>query len=73
MIHSMLTLAMQSSAFLHLVVTLTHSLPVWPISLSSSLRLILSTVHAECLHLLDKFYVRNEQPVTSTYTRNRVS
>ncbi|KAI0247929.1 hypothetical protein BJV78DRAFT_1241228, partial [Lactifluus subvellereus] len=43
----MLTLAMQSGAFLHLVVTLTTP---------SSLRRVLSTVHAECLHLLDKLY-----------------
>jgi uncharacterized membrane protein len=68
----MLTLAMQSGAFLHLVVTLT-ALVAHLAHLSSSLRRVLSTVRAECLHLLDKLYVGNEQPVASTYTRNRVS
>ena len=71
-IHSMLMLAMQSGAFLHLVVTLT-ALVARLAHLSSSLRRVLSTVHAECLHLLDKLYVRNEQPAASTYTWNRVS
>ncbi|KAI0247219.1 hypothetical protein BJV78DRAFT_1247477 [Lactifluus subvellereus] len=55
MIHSMLTLAMQSDAFLHLVVMLT-ALVARLAHLSSSLRRVLSTVHAECLHLLNKLY-----------------
>ena len=72
MIHDMLTLAIQIGAFLHLVVTLT-ALVTRLAHFSSSLRCVHSTVHAECLHLLDKLYVRNKQPVASTYTRNQVS
>ena len=64
MIHSMLTLAMQVGAFLRLVVTLTS--PVARLAhLSSSLRRVLSTVHAECLYLLDNLYVRNERPIAA--------
>ena len=58
----MLTLAMQIGAFLHLVVTLTL-LVARLAHLSSSLRRVLSTVHAECLYLLDNLYVRNERPI----------
>ncbi|KAI0249107.1 hypothetical protein BJV78DRAFT_723554 [Lactifluus subvellereus] len=54
-IYYMLTLAMQSGAFLHLVVTLT-ALVARLAHLSSSLRRVLSTIHAECLHLFDKLY-----------------
>jgi hypothetical protein len=64
MIHSMLTLAMQSGAFLHLVATLT-SLVARLAHLSSSLRRVLSTVHAESLYLLDNLYVRNERPIAA--------
>ena len=64
MIHSMLTLAMQTGAFLHLVITLT-ALVARLAHLSSSLRCVLSTVHAEGLYLLDSLYVRNEQPIAA--------
>ena len=72
MVHSILTLAMQSGPFLHLIVTLT-TLIARLARFSSSLCRILSTVHPKCLRLLDDLHVRNEQPVTSTYTHNRVS
>ena len=64
MIHRMLMPAMQSGTFLHLVVTLT-SLVARMAHLSSSLRRVLSTVHAECLYLLDNLYVRNGRPIAA--------
>ena len=61
-IHSVLTLAIQNGAFLHLVVTLAAIIARLA-HLSTSLRRALSSLHAECLHLFDKLYVRGEQPV----------
>ena len=58
-------------SFLHLV-TLT-ALIARLARLFSSLCRILSTVHLRCLHLLDDLHVRNEQPVTTTYTHSQVS
>jgi hypothetical protein len=58
-IHSMLTLAIQSGAFLHLVVTLT-AIVARLAHLSSFLRHELSTLHSECVHLLNKLHVRRE-------------
>jgi hypothetical protein len=69
-IHSMLTLAIQSGAFLHLVVTLT-AIAARLAHLSSSLRRVLSILYAESLRLLDKLYVRSKQPVAATSTCNR--
>ena len=59
----MLTLAMQSGAFLQLVVTLT-ALVARLAHLSSTIRSVLSTLHADCLCLLTRLHVRNEQPFT---------
>ena len=61
-IHSVLTLAIQNGAFLHLVVTLAAIIARLA-HLSTSLRRAPSSLHAECLHLFDKLYVRGEQPV----------
>jgi hypothetical protein len=58
----MLTLAMQSGAFLHLVVTLT-ALVARMAHLSSAVRGVLSTLHAECAHLLAKLYVRSKRAI----------
>ena len=52
----MLTLAMQSGAFLHLVVTLT-ALVARISHLCSAIRSVLSTLHSECAHLFAKLYV----------------
>ena len=57
--HSMFTLAMQSGAFLHLVVTLT-ALVARLAHLSSALRHVLSALHAESIRLLDTVHVRTE-------------
>ena len=56
-IHSILTLAMRSGAFLHLVVTLT-ALVARLAHLSSALRHVLSALHAESRRLLDTLHVR---------------
>ncbi len=56
---SMLTLAMQSGAFLHLLVTLT-ALVARMAHLCSAVRSVLFTLHTECAHLLAKLHVRNE-------------
>lgn len=67
----MLTLAMQSGAFLQLVVTLT-ALVARLAHLSSTIRSVLSTLHADCLCLLTRLHVRNEQPFThAPPTRDR--
>ena len=58
-LHSMLTLAMQSGAFLHLVVTLT-ALVARIAHLSSAVRGVLSTLHTECTHLFARLHVRSE-------------
>jgi hypothetical protein len=55
----MLTLAMQSGAFISLVVTLT-ALVARLAHLSSSIRNILFTLHAESLLLLPKLHVRSD-------------
>jgi hypothetical protein len=55
----MLTLAMQSGAFLQLVVTLT-ALVARLAHLSSAIRGVLFTLHAESLLLLAKLHVRSE-------------
>ncbi|KAI0306364.1 hypothetical protein B0F90DRAFT_1689314 [Multifurca ochricompacta] len=52
---TMLTLAMRSGAFLHLVVTLT-ALVARLAHLSSAIRRVLSTLHAECLRLFDTLH-----------------
>ena len=57
-IRSMLTLAMQSGAFLQLVVTLT-ALVARLAHLSSALRHVLSALHAESIRLLDTLHVRD--------------
>ncbi|KAH9989054.1 hypothetical protein BJV74DRAFT_838583 [Russula compacta] len=54
-IYHILTLAMQSGAFLNLVVTLT-ALVARLSHLSSALRRVLSTLHAEYLHLFVKIH-----------------
>jgi hypothetical protein len=61
-IRSVLTLAIQNGAFLHLVVTLA-AIVARLAHLSTSLRRALSSLHAECLRLFDKLHVRGEQPV----------
>ena len=58
----MLTLAMQSGAFLHLVVTLT-ALVARIAHLSSAVRGVLSTLHAECVHLLSRLHVRSKAAI----------
>ena len=58
----MLTLAMQSGAFLHLVVTLT-ALVARLAHLSSALRHVLSALHAESIRLLDTLHVRIEPSI----------
>jgi hypothetical protein len=55
----MLTLAMQSGAFLHLVVTLT-ALVARIAHLSLAVRGVLSTLHAESAHLLSRLHVRSK-------------
>ena len=60
--HSMLTLAMQSGAFLHLVVTLT-ALVARLAHLSSALRPVLSAQHAESIRLLDTLHVRTKSSI----------
>ena len=60
--HSMLTLAMRSGAFLHLVVTLT-ALVARLAHLSSALRSVLSVLHAESIRLLDTLHVRTESSI----------
>ena len=55
----MLTLAMRSGAFLQLVVTLT-ALVARLAHLSSAIRAVLSTLHAEALLLLAKLHVGSE-------------
>jgi len=55
----MLTLAMQSGAFLQLVVTLT-ALVARLAHLSSAIRSIVSTLHTESLLLLSRLHVRSE-------------
>jgi len=60
-LNSTLTLAMQSGAFLQLVVTLT-ALVARLAHLSSALRRVLSTLHDECLHILSSLHVRSEEP-----------
>jgi uncharacterized membrane protein len=56
----MLTLAMQSGAFLQLVVTLT-ALVARLAHLSSGMRRVLSTLHAESMLLLSALHVRSER------------
>ena len=56
----MLTVAMQSGAFLQLVVTLT-ALVARIAHLSSAVRGVLSTLHAECAHLFTKLHVRHSR------------
>ena len=60
--HSMLSLAMQSGAFLHLVVTLT-ALVARIAHLSSAVRGVLSTLHSECAHLFARLHVRSKWPI----------
>ncbi|KAI0277205.1 hypothetical protein BGY98DRAFT_643847, partial [Russula aff. rugulosa BPL654] len=60
-IYHMLTLAMQSGAFLHLVVTLT-ALIARIAHLSSTVRSALSVLHTECAHLFATLYVRSKWP-----------
>ena len=55
----MLTLAMQSGAFLHFVVTLT-ALVARIAHLSSTVRSVLSALHTECAHLFAKLDVRSK-------------
>jgi hypothetical protein len=55
----MLTLAMQSGAFLHLVVTLT-ALVARIAYLSLAVRSVLSTLHVECAHLFASLHVRSQ-------------
>jgi hypothetical protein len=52
---------MQSGAFLHLVVTLT-ALVARMAHLCSAVRGVLSTLHAECAHLLARLHVRSKLP-----------
>ncbi|KAH9996915.1 hypothetical protein BJV77DRAFT_986954 [Russula vinacea] len=54
-IYHMLSLAMQSGAFLHLVVTLT-ALVARIAHLSSAVRGVLSTLHNECAHLFARLH-----------------
>ena len=65
----MLTLAMQSGAFLHLVVTLT-ALVARIAHLSSAVRGVLSTLHTECAHLLSSLHVRRKRAI---HTHDRMS
>jgi hypothetical protein len=58
----MLTLAMRSGAFLHLVVTLT-ALVARLAHLSSALRHDLSSLHAESIRILDALHVRTESSI----------
>lgn len=64
----MLTLAMRSGAFLHLVLTLT-ALVARLAHLSSAIRHVLSVLHAESIRLLDTLHVRTyagHSPTLST-------
>jgi hypothetical protein len=64
----MLTLALQSGAFLHLVVTLT-ALVARLAHLASALRHVLSALHAESIRLLNTLHVRNQLRHSSFFTR----
>ncbi|KAH9168743.1 hypothetical protein EDB89DRAFT_2073624 [Lactarius sanguifluus] len=63
---AMLTLALRSGAFLHLVVTLT-ALVARLAHLSSALRHVLSALHAESICLLDTLHVRTTQPAEAMH------
>jgi hypothetical protein len=67
MSHRVLTLAMQSGAFLQLVVTLT-ALIARLAHLSSGMRSVLSTLHAESILLLSALHVRSERPFARAST-----
>ena len=68
---SMLTLAMQSGTFLHLVVTLT-ALVARIAHLSSAVRSALSALHTECAHLFAKLDVCSKWPFALACASDRL-
>jgi hypothetical protein len=65
------TLAMRSGAFLHLVVTLT-ALIARIAHLSSAVRSVLSALHTECAHLFNKLFVRSKWPFAFACASDRM-